>query len=256
MSEDYPVIQTNEKPVATLRASEKPPIAIGHRGIELRTLEDLYRFSKYVAVSGLAPKNLRSPEAVLVALEFGLELGLSPMQAIQSVAVINGIPAIWGDTMLGLCMSSPLFDHSEFQEWFEGKPFEDSFTAYCRVKRSNRKEATVRSFSVADAKHAGLWNKEGPWRTYPKRMLQMRARSFALRDAFPDILRGCLAAEEVMDIPRETIPAVGVNGLAQKLGVVEKTETVQQAEAEKQTIEVETSPDEQIDEALKLFQDV
>ena len=234
MSNDQPVVKANDKPVATV--NEKPPIAVGHRGIELRTLEDLYRFSKYVAVSGLAPKNLRSPEAVLVALEFGLELGLSPMQAIQSVAVINGIPSIWGDTMLGLCMSSTLFDHSEFAEWFEGKPFEDSFTAYCRVKRVNRKEATVRSFSVADAKHAGLWNKEGPWRAYPKRMLQMRARSFALRDAFPDILKGVLTAEEARDIdavestcspvePEQ--PASGVAALAQKLGVTEEAKPVE-----------------------------
>jgi hypothetical protein len=54
-----------------------------------------------------------------------------------------------------------------------------------------------------DAKAAGLQGKQGPWTQYPKRMRQMRARAFALRDVFPDVLRGLPVAEEVMDIPPE-----------------------------------------------------
>src|SRR5690606_39168844 len=43
----------------------------------------------------------------------------------------------------------------------------------------------------------------GPWTQYPKRMRQMRARAFALRDVFPDVLRGMPIAEAVMDTPAE-----------------------------------------------------
>jgi hypothetical protein len=43
--------------------------------------------------------------------------------------------------------------------------------------------------SVADAK-GRLWTRKGPWEHYPQRMLQMRARAFALRDGFADVLRG------------------------------------------------------------------
>lgn len=50
-----------------------------------------------------------------------------------------------------------------------------------------------------DAAKAGLKGKQGPWTQYPKRMMQMRARSWALRDVFPDVLRGMPVAEEVMD---------------------------------------------------------
>jgi hypothetical protein len=196
---------------------------------------------------------MNSPEAILVAVQFGLELGLTPMQALQNVAVVNGRPAVWGDAQLGLCMSSPLFDQSQFSEWFEGTPFQDSFTAYCRVKRVNRKEVTIRSFSVADAKQSGLWSKKDtPWVTYPRRMLQMRARSFALRDAFPDLLKGVMAAEEAMDIPAvECTPQRGADGnggsgvaaLAAKLNLAEtqpaKEEAVQaveEAEVEQETL--------------------
>ena len=52
---------------------------------------------------------------------------------------------------------------------------------------------------------AGLWGKQGPWKQYPKRMLQMRARGFAIRDAFPDALRGMYMAEEVQDITEKEV---------------------------------------------------
>jgi hypothetical protein len=74
----------------------------------------------------------------------------------------------------------------------------------CTVKRRNEPEV-VRSFSMAEAKTAGLTGKDGPWRTYPKRMLQMRARGFALRDSFPDTLRGILIREEAQDMVPDRI---------------------------------------------------
>jgi hypothetical protein len=73
-------------------------------------------------------------------------------------------------------------------------------TAICVAKRRGRKPVTAK-FSVDDAKRAGLWGKQGPWTQYPKRMLQMRARGFALRDAFPDVLKGLITSEEAMDFP-------------------------------------------------------
>ena len=58
-----------------------------------------------------------------------------------------------------------------------------------------------RKFSVADAKKAHLWGRRGPWENYPERMLQMRARGFALRDSFPDALKGVITVEEAQDFP-------------------------------------------------------
>jgi len=77
---------------------------------------------------------------------------------------------------------------------------EDGDTAWCKVKRRGEPEQ-VRTFSQADAKQAGLAGKSGPWSQYPKRMRQLRARAFALRDVFPDVLKGMPVAEEVMDLP-------------------------------------------------------
>jgi len=77
----------------------------------------------------------------------------------------------------------------------------DAMVATCEAKRRGYPKSTVVRFSVADAKKAGLWGKTGPWTQYPKRMLQLRARGFALRDAFPDVLKGLVTAEEAQDYP-------------------------------------------------------
>ncbi len=75
-------------------------------------------------------------------------------------------------------------------------------TAVCRIKRNGQPEE-VRTFSQADAKAAGLAGKSGPWSQYPARMRQMRARAFALRDVFADVLKGLAVAEELQDIQAE-----------------------------------------------------
>jgi hypothetical protein len=72
-------------------------------------------------------------------------------------------------------------------------------TATCIVKRKGL-DAVTHTFGLDDAKTAGLLGKAGPWTNYPKRMRQMRARGYALRDAFPDVLMGLSIAEEVQDI--------------------------------------------------------
>lgn len=194
--------------------SDKSEITIGNRGLALASLDDAWRFATAVAKSGLAPKGIETPEAILVAIQMGMELGLTPMAALQSIAVINGRASVWGDAQLAICRSSHVWDESAFRESFEGKAFEDGSRAVCSVRRKDG-NAITRSFSVADAKTAKLWGKTGaaggptPWVTYPARMLQMRARSFALRDGFGDVLRGFRSAEELIDA-RDLKPVAGM----------------------------------------------
>jgi hypothetical protein len=62
---------------------------------------------------------------------------------------------------------------------------------------------------MAEARRAGLLEKSGPWRSYSDRMLYARAMGFALRDLFPDVLRGIGIGEEQADIAqvRNVTPA-------------------------------------------------
>jgi hypothetical protein len=172
------------------------------RGLALASFDDAFRFSKMVAASDFAPKDFRGkPESCLLAIQHGSEIGLSPMQSLQNIACINGRPAIWGDAALAVAMASPVCE--SVTETIDGEG--DNMVATCTAKRRGYEKPTVVRFSVADAKKAGLWGKSGPWSQYSKRMLQLRARGFALRDAFPDVLKGLVTAEEAQDYP--TTPA-------------------------------------------------
>ena len=165
--------------------------------LQPQTFNELLQFANMAAKSSMVPTAFRGkPEDIMLAVQMGSELGLSPMQAIQNVAVINGRPSVWGDAMPGLCRASPLCE--DIIERMEGEG--DTQTAVCIAKRRGA-EPVIGKFSVGDAKKAALWGKQGPWTQYPSRMLQMRARSFALRDAFPDVLKGLIAAEEAEDMP-------------------------------------------------------
>lgn len=166
--------------------------------MSVATLEQALACSEYIAKSSFCPKGFQDkPGDVLVCLQMGQELGLKPMQALQNIAVINGRPSVWGDAMLAVCRQSADF------EYIDEKLDDAAMTATCTIKRRNEPEV-VRKFSQADAKLAGLWGKQGPWTQYPKRMLQMRARGFALRDSFPDLLRGIISQEEAQDYDRKS----------------------------------------------------
>lgn len=160
--------------------------------MDFSNLEAAVKTAQFITSTGMCPKAYQGkPNDAVVAIDFGGGLGLSYMQSLQNIAVINGRPTIWGDAMLAICKSKhTLFEYCN--ETFDEK----TGTAYCEVKRKGQ-PALVRSFSMDEAKKAGLWGKLGTWQTHPKRMLQMKARSFGLRDAFPDLLQGIYSSEEM-----------------------------------------------------------
>ncbi|OTG81839.1 transcriptional regulator [Acinetobacter sp. ANC 4558] len=157
------------------------------------SLQEAMQIADLLAGSDIVPKDYqRKPGNILVAMQWGAEIGLQPLQAMQNIAVINGRPSIWGDAMLALVRSSGLLD------FIREELSEDGQKATCTVKRKNE-DPVVSEFSMEDAKKAGLSGKQGPWSQYPKRMMKLRARSYALRDVFPDVLKGMAIAEEEKD---------------------------------------------------------
>lgn len=154
-------------------------------------IESNLKMADIFAKSDIVPKEFKGkPENIFVAMRTGWELGLSLMQSVQSIAVINGRASVWGDTALALVQSSGICESIE--EKLEGG------VATCTVKRKGWEVPIVRTFSIAEARRAELTGKE-IWKKYENRMLQMRARSYALRDGFADVLKGLALTEEVMD---------------------------------------------------------
>jgi len=159
--------------------------------LELKELERAEYWAKKLAGSDLVPKDFKNnPANCFIAIQWGKDLGLAPLQAVQNIAVINGRPALWGDALPALVKASKQCEYISLTC--------ENNIATCKVKRVGEPEHTV-IFSKAMAEKAGLWNKQGPWSQYPERMLQNRARAFALRDTFPDVLKGLYTVEELDD---------------------------------------------------------
>lgn len=172
------------------------------QGFAPATITEAMEFSKMLADSTMVPRAYQGKAMdVLVCVQWGAEIGLAPMQALQNIAVINGKPSVYGDAAMALVQASPVCE--DIEEYFESEGTPNP-VAVCVAKRKGRKPV-VAKFSVEDAKRAGLWGKQGPWQAYPKRMMQMRARGFALRDAFPDVLKGLITAEEAQDYPQDEL---------------------------------------------------
>ena len=93
----------------------------------------------------------------------------------------------------------------EHKEWFKGTG--DTLAATCSVHREGMEHPYEWTYTVEDAKTAGLWGPEDKtvsWHTAPRRMMMMRARAFALRGAFPDVLAGMSVREEFDEEPTAT----------------------------------------------------
>lgn len=168
------------------------------QGLTPTTFGELLEYAKLASMSGFVPKAFQNrPADVVIVVQMGHTLGLAPVQAMQSIACINGKPSIYGDAAVALVRRSPVC------ESYVEEPNENETVWTCTAKRRGEPNPIVRTFSEEKAKRAKLWGKQGPWTDYPYRMIQMRARGFCLRDAFADVLMGLSIAEEAQDLPPE-----------------------------------------------------
>lgn len=185
------------KPKAEVRAGG------GVQFLSVHDIESAFRLAQAFVEAGTIPacykaaKNENGDKCVankqvqaariMMAMQMGAEVGMPPVQSIQSIMIVNDTPALWGDAQLALALNSGLLE--EMSEVIEGE-VQNEFVAKCTIKRKGM-EAITRSFSWQEAVAAGLTTKYGSlYSKYPKRMLTMRARAFALRDRFTDVLKG------------------------------------------------------------------
>lgn len=144
-----------------------------------------------MAKSDIVPNEYKGkPANILVASLYGDSVGLGMMQSLQSICVINGKPSMYGDVGLAIIQNSGTVEYIE--ETITDK------IATCKVKRKGDPVEVIRTYTLDDARKAGLLGKDN-WIKYPKRMLQFRARWWALRDKWPDKLKGLQSREEMED---------------------------------------------------------
>lgn len=200
-------------------------------GLRFRDMAEMWQFSRIAFDSRMCSEALKSREAVFIALQAGLEAGLSPMTALQNCCVIKGKPSFYGPILIGMCRTKPDWVEAAFSQTVAGTG--DDRKAVVTMQRVGG-DVQRFEFSIGDARRAQLLDKDN-WRNYPDDMLLARARGRGLKTLFSHHLYGISVAEEAEDVAYSSvINATGsrvtavpaernpVADLAAKLGV-EKT---------------------------------
>jgi len=192
------------------------PMVLGAEGFDF-TFENAWRFAQGLIDGGMAPKGMNNPGAVVGIMQASRELGIPIMFGLSKLTFTGGRIGIMGDLATALIRSKDgLEPGTDFEKVYTGEPSTPSWTCTVTAKRKGQPEPFSASFSVADAKRAGLWGKQGPWSEYPQRMLYYRALGFLCRDHFSDQLMGLAISEEVADYapPRDVTPTAALPATA------------------------------------------
>ena len=160
---------------------------------EPQTIDQAQSLAKTLAQSSLLPSDLRNkPADVLVQIITGHELGLGSMQSIRSIHIIQGKPTMSAELMVALVKRSP--------ECVRFRLVESSPTV-ATYETERRNEGPTRiSFTMEEAKTAGLVKDGSGWKKYPAAMLRARAASALCRAVYPDLLLGIYEESEADDL--------------------------------------------------------
>lgn len=157
----------------------------------LAMAEPVARLAESIANTDFVPQALRGkPAAITAAILFGRELGLGPMQSLQSIDMIDGRPAVSAERARAFALAA---GHEIYVE--------ESTTARCivRGRRANSREFVTITWTIDDAKRAGLDGRKN-WRMHPRRMLQARATAELCHLMFADAIGGMpFMVEELLD---------------------------------------------------------
>jgi hypothetical protein len=157
---------------------------------DIARLRAYAEYASYVANTALVPEPLRGkPDEVAAVILTGKEVGLDPMAALRSVAMIKGTPTFKAEALRGLVISKG------HELWLE-----DSTTT--RAIAAGRRHGSERigrvTWTMDDAKRAGIGGQQN-YQRYPREMLVARATAALARQMFADVVMGLVAAEELDD---------------------------------------------------------
>jgi hypothetical protein len=149
--------------------------------------EQELRGAQMLLKSGLLPQGLRSPEAALFVILTGRDLGLSPVQSLRSIHVIQGKIEVAADAQLGL-----FHQRQGCRSHWRALTNEQ---AVIELHAPWLTEPHVETFTLEDAKRAKLGGDN--WMKYPKAMLRSRAITAGLKSIGFDPTAGIYAPGEI-----------------------------------------------------------
>lgn len=142
------------------------------------------------------PKHIQNAAQAVLVLQAGYEMGMKPMEAVNSVYIVNGATNIWGKATV-----RRLREHGYFIEYVE----EDNEHCKARVYKEN--EEYIETFLFKDAEESG-WTKDSygklkvGWKAGQNRKLKMRygALSAIIKSYIPDVLG---SANDIVEVAED-----------------------------------------------------
>lgn len=166
-----------------------------------RSLLECTDLAKQLAASSLLPAALKGkiPE-VLMTIMAGQELGIPPIAALRSIHVIDGKTVLSSDIMQAVVLGN---GSAKYVKRISASDVEATY----ETLRASATEPRRLTWTIEQAKKAGLYPTKDNWRCYPRAMLAARCKAELLRDVFPDSLAGCYTEEEAdgFDAPMASI---------------------------------------------------
>jgi hypothetical protein len=163
------------------------------RAFEPGSIGEAMKLAQVLVASRLLPRSVATPEAAFAIIATGRELGLTAMQSLRSIHVIEGKPTLSADLVAALVKS-----RADVCEWFR-LVRSDAQVATYQTKRRGEPEPTTMSFSWEDAQRAGVTGKDN-WRKYPAAMLRARCITALARAVYPDLAMGIYDPDEIGDV--------------------------------------------------------
>lgn len=164
------------------------------RAFEPCDIESAKEISKILCASRLLPRSVQSPEAAFAIIVCGRELGLTAMQSLRGIHIVEGKPILASDTMLALALQS------EKCEYFQVVVSNGAIATY-ETKRRGAPQKTALSFTIEQAQAAGVTSKDN-WKKYPDAMLRARCIAALARMVYPDVFMGIYDPDELsQDLP-------------------------------------------------------
>lgn len=151
---------------------------------EWNTLEAI---TKTFIAGGATPKGIDTAPKMMIVFQAAREIGLSPIEALNSLYFVNGKVAMYGDAVPTQVMRA-----GHKISWGEC----NAETATVTITRGDTQESMTTTFTMAMAKERG-YTKNAIYQTYPENMLKWRALSMTAKFICPDALKGIGIKEEM-----------------------------------------------------------
>lgn len=182
MAAEEPIEEQVEQAAEMVAAEPKPrPLAVSDR-------MDLPTLGRLLAASGFFKEGNQNVGAAQAAVKViaGKQLGIGPIASMSNIFVVQN------RLMLGYPLVAALVKRSEKYDYRVKKHTNDECVLTFRERADDGTWEDVgdSSFTIQDAMTAGIAQRNGAWKTYPRNLLFARALTNGARFYCPDIYMG------------------------------------------------------------------